>query len=138
LITEKKVKKGYAIIISNDQNYWISTPGLSSNFSLENGTTISHGTHGWQIKLNSSGLWISGKTAQGNYDKIITVDTASLRNNYMSQKNNKTNLDYVILDDDYCCEWEDYNPNIVSCCDYNSMNPIKENYKFKYLILEVN
>jgi hypothetical protein len=134
----KKVKKGYAIIISNDQNYWTSTSGLSSNFSLEDGITISSGTHGWKIKLNSSGLWISGKTVDGEYHKIITVDKADLRNNYMSQKNNKTNLDYVILDNDYYCKWEAYEPNIVSCRDYNSKKQINKNYEFKYLILEVN
>lgn len=135
--SSKKVTKGYAIIISNDQNYWTSTNGLSSNFSLEDGTTIPHGTHGWKIKLDSSGLWISGKTANGKYHSIITVDTAHLRYNYMLQKNNKTDLDYVILDNDYDCKWEDYNPKIALCRDYNSKKQLNGNYEFKYLILEV-
>ena len=134
----KKVTKGYAIIISNDQNYWkeISTDRLSSGFSLEHETTISSGYHTWQIKLDENDNWIDGNSKV--WSKIIPISNPGDRNKYMKQKKKPANLDYVILDNDYDCKWEDYSPNIISCLDYNSNKRQKENYEFKYLILEVN
>lgn len=135
----KKVTKGYAIIISNDENYWkhIDLNRLSSNFSLEHQSVLKSGCHGWKIKVDSNDIWVSGNTAKGKYETIVNVNNPTDRDKYMAQKSNKNNLDYVILDNEYHCDWKDYTPNIKSCQEYHTENSWNKNFNFKYLILEI-
>ena len=113
--SNKKVVKGFAVIMTNDYNYQKNHNGMFKNFFLENNKVFSA-----PIK------WCD---KDGNEDDSYRgVDNA--------YKGNKG----VDIKGSYTAQWKNYNLSKNTTCyeiPAKSKSNVYDNYKFKYLILEI-
>lgn len=114
--SEKKVVKGFSIIITNDNNYYTAHDNSQSkNFFLVEGSAV-EGKRKW-------------------YDKNNKCDIDNLEKGNIKYRNG------ITIKNSYKIEWADYGlPEGTECYTYpsGSMENHYEDYKFKYLILEID
>lgn len=133
---EKKVVKGYAVLLTNAEKYWNKgvqksfATGLAREFFPIDGETFDHPLC-YHIGLNPDGTRKKGKGG-----KIpCRIDSSAVADKYFSGKKDAKAHYPVGIKGKYTCNWETYLDGLT--CKLLNGNPYKKGNEFKYLILEV-
>lgn len=140
------VKKGYAILLTNDKFYKFGNKrpainggfgSLAKEFFTIDGTTVS-GTRYWYIKVDAYGNRVNANTPLSGGVVIKRIDTMADIKKYQKKKED---LAWIDLSGVYSCNWQNY------CCGITNVSGIDKtgkqmqknvsDYSFSYLLLEV-
>lgn len=140
------VKKGYAILLTNDKFYKFGNKrqainggfgSLAKEFFTIDGTTVS-GTRYWYIKVDAYVNRVSANAPLSGGVVIKRIDTMADIKKYQKKKED---LAWIDLSGEYLCNWQNY------CCDITNVSGIDKtgkqmlknisDYSFSYLLLEV-
>lgn len=144
--SNKKVYKGYAVLLTNDKKYWdvkcYDPCSLAREFFPFDGRQVENEKLCWHVKLDGlSGKVMDGRKARKNGIGFIDerVDTEAAAKTYYKEK---VEEHYPIeIKGNYQCDWKDFDCGItkVSGIDKTGKQMPKNisDYSFSYLLLEV-
>ena len=139
--SNKKIEKGYAVLLTNQEDYWSGKKdSLCRNF-FPVGNKKGH--LNWWVKVDSeTQKRVNGRTAKSKCDIIeVTEDKTSLYKSYFDKdgKEKMKDVSPIKLKGNYNCVngqdyigWFDYNIKYDATCKDKPIPP-----KFRYLMLEV-
>lgn len=148
--SNRKVIKGYAVIISNDDSYWTPHKSLMDEFAIyptsdenEKGIrVIGNGTLSQHLKISSDGEILDGRAKQ--YQDIIIANSEWLKDyeekiskegRKKSKKEEKI-LSPITLKGEYPCKWNVYYDE--GCIFRKKRNESRKRLLgFKYMIFKV-
>ena len=134
----KKVIKGYAVLLTNDKKYWDNKKhrnlpsSLAREFYPIDGRAV-NGRLCYYVGVNSNGERVKGGWGAKRQDKIDTEEKA--HKYYPKDKEAKEHYP-VEIKGNYTCNWETY-LNKLTCKLSNGKQEPKGD-EFRYLILEIN
>lgn len=135
---DKKVIKGYAVLLTNDKKYWDNKKhrnlpsSLAREFYLIDGRAV-NGRLCYYVGVNSNGARVKGGWGATRQDKIDTEEKA--HQYYPKDKEAKEHYP-IEIKDNYTCDWKTY-LNKLTCKLLNGKLEPKGD-EFRYLILEIN
>ena len=140
---EKKVEKGFAVLLTNQEDYWLGKEdSLCRNFFP---VGIKKGSLNWYVKIDKiTKERVNGKTAKSRCDIIEVEEDKIPQYNSYKDEEGKENIKEIIpvklQGEYYCCDgknnigWFDYNAK-YNITNLSTDKPIPP--KFRYLLLEV-
>ena len=129
----KIVEKGYAILLTNEKDYWQEkkhNDSLCKEFFPLDNQTKSHVLH-WYVKVDKeSNKRVSGRTKKEKCNIVqVTEENADEYKDYVDKDKIVTkDVSPIKLKGSYKCVWNDYN---VEICNKEEVP------EFRYLLLEV-
>ncbi len=149
--SNRRVIKGYAVIISNDDSYWTPHKSLMDEFAIypssyeneDDIRVIGNGTLSQHLKISSEGEILDGRAKQyrdiiiANNEWLKAYDEKISREGRKKNKKEEKILPPITLKGEYPCKWNVYYDE--GCIFRKKRNESRKHLLgFKYMIFKVD